>query len=380
MQYRNFTNGTETPSLLGMGCMRLPKTTTGKQEINYDEAARIVAYAYENGVNYFDTAYTYHEGTSEAFIGKALAAYPRSSYYLADKLPIWLLEKEEDVERIVREQLARCQTPYFDFYLCHAMDAERLETIKKLNVVQTLEALQSQGLIRHIGFSFHDTPDVLEDICNYYNWSFAQIQLNALDWTLYHSKEQYDILQQRGIPCIIMEPARGGRLADLGDAANALLKENSPNSIASWAIEYAATLPNVLTVLSGMSTLEQVQDNIKTMSDFTGFGASEQQVYQQALEIFKQSSTIACTACQYCMPCPTGVNIPGNFSLYNNYALRSSVTMEGFTEEYESFSATERAEACVQCDQCEKVCPQHLAIPGLLKKVTRMAVDNKKNA
>lgn len=370
MVYRKFKNGDEKPSLLGLGCMRLPKLYAGKQDIDYESAFEILDYAYQNGVNYFDTAYTYHDSTSEPFLAKALANYPRESYYLADKLPMWLLEKEEDVQRIFNEQLKRCNTPYFDFYLCHAMDADRFETMKKLNVFSQLKKWRDEGLIHHIGFSFHDTPEVLAEICSEYDWEFAQIQLNAMDWEKYRSKEQYDILQQHGLPCIVMEPVRGGRLADLGNDANELLLQQNDGSVATWAIRYAASLPNVLTVLSGMGAMQQVEENVACLQNFTSFTAQQQQLYMQAIKLFEKSNTIQCTACQYCMPCPKGVNIPGVFSLYNEFILHSDIPMEGFVQKYNDLPANEKAENCVKCGKCETICPQHLTIMELLQKVS----------
>ena len=219
------------------------------------------------GVNYFDTAYFYHGGGSETFLGEALAKYPRHQYYLADKMPLHMLEKEGDVPRIFAEQLARCKTGYFDFYLCHALSGDNYHKLEDYKVYSFLQQQKREGRIRHIGFSFHDEPEVLAKACRQYEWEFAQIQLNPLDWEVYRSREQYEVLAQRGIPCIVMEPVRGGRLADLGADANALLQAAAPGrSIASWSLRFAAGLPGVMTALSGMRDLAQAKDNITIAS------------------------------------------------------------------------------------------------------------------
>ncbi|MFV0412484.1 MAG: aldo/keto reductase [Oscillospiraceae bacterium] len=367
MTYREF-GGLEKISLLGFGCMRLPKITPDKEEIDYAAAQKLVDCAYAGGVNYFDTAYPYHGGSSEPFIGQALAKYPRNSFYLASKLPIWKLETHEDVTRIFEEQLRRCRVDYFDFYLCHSLNARHFEAIQRLRVLDALEALRRQGKICHLGFSFHDSPEVLEKICDAYNWEFVQLQINPLDWEVYRSEEQYQIAAQRGLPCIVMEPVRGGALANLGPTANGLLAGALPGqSAASWALRFSAGLPNVLTVLSGMTTLPQLQDNLQTLQRFAPLTPAQHKTLDLAMAAYKQGKTIGCTACRYCMPCPTGVNIPGIFALYNQNAFGK--TMEDFAEEYAALPPQENAANCVNCGQCEAACPQGLAIPAMLAKL-----------
>lgn len=372
---RKFRNTNLEISLLGLGCMRFPTIKSGDKEI-IDEvkSQEIVDYAYAHGVNYFDTAYPYHQGESEIFIGKALKKYPRDSFNLVSKLPIWLINEEADLEKYFNEQLEKCQTDYFDFYLCHALNAERFETIKKFSIFEFLCKKKEEGKIRHIGFSFHDTPQVLAEIASAYPWDFAQIQLNYLDWELYKSKEQYEILAKRNIPCVIMEPVRGGVLASPCQEANEIFKSARPDkSVASWAIRYAATLPNVLTVLSGMTTLEQVVDNVDTMTNFEPLSKEDYEIINNALVAYKKANTIPCTGCRYCMDCPAGVDIPTVFKLYNEYAV--SKYKSEFKDSYLALSEKNRAHNCVNCKVCMSQCPQKIQIPEEMSKIAKLTSE-----
>lgn len=375
METRQYKNTGKKISLLGLGCMRFPKISPDKEAIDYEKAQEIVDYAYTHGVNYFDTAYVYHGGDSEVFIGKALKKYPRESYNLATKMPVWLAKNQEDLERLFQEQLDRCGVDYFDFYLCHAMNAQRLEDCLSIGVFDFVKKKKDAGKIRHMGFSFHDAPAVLEEICNAFDgWDFAQIQLNYLDWTMQDAKSQYEILERHGIPCVVMEPVRGGTLASPCDAANKLFQQAEPDkSIASWAIRYAASLPNVLTVLSGMSTMEQVEDNVKTMTDFQPITEEEYRIIDRAVEAYRQKDTVPCTGCRYCMDCPFGVDIPGVFKVYNHYAVEKD--KELFLKEMEQFSPASGPEHCVACGNCMKHCPQSIQIPEHMKEIQALYVE-----
>ena len=240
MYTREYKNTGDQISLLGLGCMRLPKVE-GSEKIDRAKAQEIVDYAYAHGVNYFDTAYRYHEGDSELFIGEALQKYPRESYHLATKMPMWMVNKPEDVAAIFEDQLKRCRTEYFDFYLCHALNASTFERMKQFGAFEYLQKQKEAGRIRHLGFSFHDSPEVLRKIVAYGPWEFTQIQLNYLDWELQDAKGQYEVLTEAGLPVIVMEPVRGGALATLCPESDEIFRKARPDkSIASWAIRFAA--------------------------------------------------------------------------------------------------------------------------------------------
>ena len=362
MEMRQYRDTDVKVSLLGMGCMRLPKVDPEKEDIDYEKAQGIIDYAYANGVNYFDTAYGYHGGQSELFVGQALKKYPRESFFLASKMPIWCVKEKGDVERIFNEQLQRCQTDYFDFYLFHSQNAANFQKCQEFGVYEFLSQMKAEGKIRRLGFSFHDTPEVLRHICDTYPWDFAQIQLNYLDWEMQDAKTQYQILNDREIPVIVMEPVRGGALASPCEAADILFREERPDkSVASWAIRFAASLPGVLTVLSGMSNMEQVRDNVDTMTRFEPLTDREREVIDEALEAYRKKDTVPCTGCRYCMDCPFGVDIPKMFSLYNHYVLDRDG--EDYLEAYEAQPESERADQCRACGACMEKCPQHIRIP-----------------
>ena len=372
MEYRELRGGKEKVSLLGFGCMRLPRLYPDKPEIDTELGQRMVDYAYSHGVNYFDTAYPYHEGLSESFIGAALSKYPRESYNLVTKLPTWLINGEADIEHYFNEQLQKCGVDYFDFYLVHSLNAERFETVQKLHIFENLCELKAKGKIRHIGFSFHDKPDVLERILAAHDWEFAQIQLNYLDWELQDARRQYELIEQKGIQCTIMEPVRGGMLATLTPEAVDCFQQANPNvSTASWAIRYAASLPNVLTVLSGMTNFDHVTDNVATMEAFRPLSQQEREVIDHALAAYRKAVTIPCTGCRYCMDCPAGVSIPEVFAAYNRYATSKSRSM--FEELYHALDAGQRADNCVACGTCLSKCPQHIDIPKHMKEIAALA-------
>lgn len=376
MEKRFFPRIGKGVSLLGFGCMRLPLLEPLKQDIDYPLAEAMIDKAVAMGVNYFDTAWPYHGEKSEAFIGHALRKYPRGSVYLANKLPIWLAQSPEDVDRLFREQLERCQVSYFDFYLVHALDHERYHDIhERHGVYGALHRKKEQGLIKHLGFSFHATADLLQTIVTDHQWDFAQIQLNYVDWDMCDAKNQYRILAERNIPVVVMEPVRGGALATLNDKAVGILKTADPDaSVASWAIRYAASLPGVMTVLSGMSTMEQVEDNLKTTAGFRPLTKNEYAVIEKAAAAYRESGAIPCTACRYCMDCPSGVDIPRVFAVYNHYRVNNHRVQ--FNNNYKALREEERAHNCTACNACVEQCPQKIDIPDRMRMIAEF-VDKK---
>lgn len=389
MIHRNYKSTQEALSLLGFGCMRLPRQYEDKQDIDEQTAQELIDYAYSHGVNYFDTAYPYHEGLSELFVGRALKKYPRESFFLADKMPSWLLGSLADGKRIFAEQLQKCQVDYFNFYLCHSIGKsvnEFVNRYEKTGVLNYLRSEKEAGRIRHLGFSFHGTPDVLEQLADRHPWDFVQIQLNYLDWDFQNAKKQYEILEKRGIPCIVMEPVRGGSLCNLCEESVRLLKAERPDkSLASWAIRFAASLPNVITVLSGMSAMDQVADNVETMTNFEPLTPRDHAVLEQAVTAYLKTGTIPCTGCRYCMDCPSGVDIPGVFAVYNECAAANHLpislgdrknfdrNVRIFREAYQSLPEASRAEHCVGCQKCMEHCPQRIQIPSRMREIAELA-------
>lgn len=356
-------------SLLGLGTMRLPCGTEQKREsnpnIDYEKAQKLVDLAYKNGVNYYDTAYMYHCGKSEKFIGHALKKYPRNTYFIADKLPIWMCDTKEDMQRIFANQLERTGMEYFDFYLLHSLDKENFEKCEKLGAYDFIKQKQKEGKIKHIGFSFHGTVDDLRHIVSAHDWDFAQIQMNYLDWENQNAKMQYQILEDADIPTIVMEPVRGGKLALVNNEIKDMFKSKKPNmSIASWAMGFVASHKNIITILSGMNSEQQMLDNLSTLTNFKAFGDDEYSICFKAASILNKSEVIGCTGCDYCQPCPKGIKISSFFSLYNS-VVSGDVNIQQGREVYDSFAVNPTA--CAWCNKCKNHCPQSISVPDVLE-------------
>ncbi|MDR3237291.1 MAG: aldo/keto reductase [Spirochaetia bacterium] len=374
METRRYKNSGELISLLGFGCMRLPML--GESEIDKAAAQEMVDYAIAHGVNYFDTAYMYHDGKSEPFTGEALAKHPRASFNLATKMPLVSVSSKADVERIFNEQLQNCRVDYFDYYLLHNINESHWEKVESYGIYEFAKEKQRQGKIRRLGFSFHDKPELLMTVAGRREWDFAQIQLNYLDWELQDAGLQYKILNDKGIPVVVMEPVRGGALASLCEKSTALFKAARPSaSTASWALRYAASLPGVLTVLSGMSSMDQLRGNISTMNDFVPLNEQDYTVIEKALDAYREESVIPCTACRYCMDCPSGADIPKVFGIYNNYLQGQSPRNEFiFDLEYNNILGKgKQAQECSGCGQCLSLCPQHIDIPQWMETINAFA-------
>lgn len=356
-------------SRLGLGTMRLPVKTKLKRKANplidYKKGQELVDEAYNLGVNYFDTAYMYHTGKSEKFIGTALKKYPRESYFLADKLPIWMCAKKSDMEKIFKNQLERTEHDYFDFYLLHSLDGKNFDKCEKYGAYDFITKKKEEGKVKNIGFSFHGTIEDLRRIVAAHKWDFAQIQMNYLDWKNQDAKTQYEILTEAGIPVIVMEPVRGGKLADVPENVSQLFLNNKPDkTVASWAINFVASHNNVLTILSGMNSLEQLHDNISNLTDFVPFTDNEYKICENAAALINKSDIIPCTGCDYCADCPKGVKISSVFAAYNKYKT-GEITARESKELYSAIDVN--ASSCIACKHCEGHCPQSIKISELMQ-------------
>ena len=356
---------------LGFGLMRLPEKDG---VIDLDQVCRMVDAYLAAGLNYFDTAYVYHGGNSEKIVREALAKrHPRDSYTVATKLPAWCMKQEADRDRIFYEQLERCGLDYFDFYLLHSIEeGNNGQTYDRLNCFQWAMEKKAQGKIRHFGFSFHGSPEYLEQLLDAHpEVEFVQIQLNYADWEnpVVQSGRLYEILRRRGIPIIVMEPVKGGNLAKLTPELEARFRAIRPDaSIASWALRFVASLPGVMTVLSGMSSPEQVADNLRTFTHFEPLTDAEKAAVEDVRRVIMSAEQIGCTGCRYCTDgCPMSIAIPDVFRAVNTMKLyheefRPKAFYKGLVAQGHG-----RAADCVACGQCEGVCPQHLPIIELLK-------------
>lgn len=359
---------------LGFGCMRLPVIGGDQSKIDIEEFKKLVDLYQSRGFTYYDTAYVYHGGKSEEAVREAVVKrYPRDAFTVTTKMPMWMVETEEDLERIFNEQLERLGVEFIDYYWLHALNAERYEKVQALKAFEFISQKKAEGKIKHIGFSFHDTPPVLEKIlCDHPEVEYVQLQINYIDWdspTIF-GKECYEIATRHNVPVIVMEPVKGGTLAKVPESVASIFKKHSPDmSVASWAIRYTASLKNVLTVLSGMSNMEQVDDNTSYMCDFKPLDDEEQAIVGQATDYIKSKIFIPCTECRYCVDgCPQKIYIPKYFALYNRHKLADGNS--DAPEKYKVYGTKGGLpSACVQCGLCENVCPQHLEIREHLKEV-----------
>ena len=369
MEYRKYRDTGLKTSLLGFGCMRFPMLEDGKT-IDTATAERMVDLAYANGVNYFDTAYVYNNGDSERTIGAILKKYPRDSYFLTSKMPNFLCKTPEDVERIFNESLERCGVDYFDFYLCHNINGGNIDLYAGENfILPYLEKMKAEGKIRYLGFSSHGSPDDLRRAVAIRDWDFVQIQFNYLDWTYQDAKQQYEILEQAGLPVMVMEPVRGGRLASLGDHGKALEDYAPGKSAASWALRWAATHPAIQVVLSGMSTMEQVEDNLKTFKAFQPMTDEENEILAKTAHGILNDALIPCTGCRYCSECPLELDIPKMLKIYGDYLLSHSFfSLSGLR----GLEPGKGPSDCLGCGTCESRCPQNIEVPRLLAELAEL--------
>lgn len=366
MEYRRLDTIDKEVSLLGFGCMRFP-TKDGK--IDRELSEKMIDIAIKSGVNYLDTAFPYHGGESEFFVGEVLKKYDRESLYLATKLPVWDVKTLDDAKRIFDEQLNKLDVDYVDFYLLHALDKSRWKTILELGVLDYCEELIEKGKIRYLGFSFHDDYETFETILRYRKWDFCQIQYNYIDTDIQAGDKGYALSKELGVPLVIMEPVKGGVLANLPEDVTDPLKEIRPEaSAASWALRWVGSHDNVKVILSGMSSYEQVMDNLKTFGDFETLSEEEENAVNTVANTIRSRTRNGCTGCRYCMPCPFGVDIPRAFSIWNEYGKYGNEG-QAIRRYFKDTPAEKLADVCQKCGACEAECPQHLNIRDDLERM-----------
>lgn len=360
-------------SALGMGCMRLPRNSEDDGDVNVAETQRMVDYAMAHGVNYYDTAWGYHNGNSETVIGQALRKYPRESYYLATKFPGYDLANMPKVREIFPKQLEKCGVDYFDFYLFHNVCEMNIDAYldPRYGILDYLLEQKNQGRIRHLGFSAHGSYEVMRRFLDAYgsHMEFCQIQLNYVDWNFQDAKDKVELLRRHNLPVWVMEPLRGGRLASLSQADAAALKALRPEEpVPAWAFRFLQTIPGVTVVLSGMSDFEQMKRNIQTFETTEPLKETE---WDALLKIADHmTSGVPCTACHYCTShCPKGLDIPSLLKLYNEHTF----TGGGFLAPMalQALPEDKRPSACIGCRSCEAVCPQQIKISEVMSDFSR---------
>ena len=364
MQYRDFGKTGIKVSALGFGAMRLP--ILQEEQVDEKRAVSMIRHAIDKGVNYIDTAYPYHQGESEKIVGKALKDGYREKTYLATKCPVWKLEKPEDFDEVLDEQLSKLQTDHVDFYLLHALSRDRFEDkVKKFDLVKRMEKAREDGKIKYLGFSFHDSYDVFQDILDYYDgWDFCQIQYNYVDLEHQAGLKGLKAAAKKGLAVVVMEPLLGGKLADPADhVKKAFPDEKSP---VEYALDFLWDQSEVSLLLSGMSDERQLEENL-VFADRSHVGmvkSKEKQAYKKAKELFDSMALVGCTGCRYCLPCPFGLEIPDIFSFYNMTAAHKEREAK---DGYEAMSV--KAEDCRACHHCEEECPQMITISQVMPQV-----------
>lgn len=360
----------EKLSLLGFGCMRMPETAPGS--IDRKKAFEMLDAAYDAGVNYYDTAYPYHAGDSEVMLGEWLRTKPRESLYVASKFPVWKASCREDFFTIFEEQRQKLGVETIDFYLLHALNAQREETLLQWDLFSAAEELRAQGKIRYLGFSFHDEYPVFERLLERADWDFCQLQLNYMDTDVQAGIRGYQLAAEKGIPVMVMEPVKGGSLANPPQDVQRVFQALHPDwSGASWALRWVVSLENVAVILSGMSTLQQVEDNLNTFACAEPLTEEEKRAVEQAAAIYRSRVRVPCTGCAYCMPCPAGVNIPEIFKIYNHASVYD-MQQQG-KGNYRQLDDKQKAAHCVKCGKCVKACPQKIAIPEMMTEINQWA-------
>ena len=373
MHYRKFGELDWKPSALGFGAMRLPYEGDERGDIKESESIKMIRYAIDNGVNYIDTAWPYHDKESEKLVAKALKDGYREKVKIATKMPSWDVEKVEDLDHYLDKQLENLDTGHIDFYLLHALSRKHWETYQNLekDVFEWMKEKKEEGKISYLGFSFHDDLDIFKEIVDTYDWDFCQIQYNYLDQKFQAGRKGLEYASSKGLGVIIMEPLRGGKLAREPPESIKKIwsKADKDWSPVEWALRWLWHQPEVSLVLSGMSTLDQVKENVEIAADsgIDRLSDKDLEIVDKVAEKYREISPVECTGCNYCMPCPNDVAITSNFRLYNQAEIYDEY--EENKEKYmDRLKEEKRASACIRCGKCEKACPQNLPIMDLLEE------------
>ncbi|MHA1124348.1 MAG: aldo/keto reductase [Candidatus Heimdallarchaeota archaeon] len=391
MKYRKLGSIDFEVSALGFGAMRLPSRLGMLGSVKKKEAIRILRSAFDQGVNYIDTAWFYAFGGSEKVIGEALKDGYREKVFLVTKSPVVIIRKEEDFDKYLQQQLDRLQVDYVDAYLFHGLNRSRMKTMKKFDLFKKMEAAKEKGLVKYIGFSFHDTVTVFKEIIDMYKWDLCQIQYNYMDTAFQAQTEGLEYAHEKGIATVIMEPIRGGLLANPPqEAIDIMNKAKTKRTPVDWALQFLWNLPEVSTVISGMGNQQMVDENCQSAdkSGVNTLSKDDLKIIDELVEVFRKSILVPCTACQYCMPCPSGVNIPDNFAMLNNYnhsrgrlrrflARRKYKHLVSEEKDLDLENPNGNATFCTECMECVEKCPQEIAIPDELKKVHKILGEGK---
>lgn len=372
MLYRKLGQTDKMASILGFGTMRLPTIGDDDSQVDEEKAVKMIRYAIDSGINYIDTAYPYHGGMSESVIGKALEGGYREKVYLATKLPSWLITSREDMDRYLNEQLEKLRTDHIDFYLLHALNKDFWELVKKHGVFDFLNSALSEGKIRYTGFSFHDNIGLFKEIVDSYSWDLCQIQYNFMDENFQAGHEGLMYAVSKGLGVVIMEPLRGGYLVSSVPSEVKKIWDSAEikRSPVEWGFQYLWDYPEISVVLSGMSDLAQVKNNLEFAEKGlpNSLTQDEKKLISKVKEIYRSKTRVYCTGCHYCMPCPSGVNIPETFKFLNNAEM-----FDRIEEEKLLYSGLEgKASNCTECGQCEEKCPQQTPIREMLKDVVNI--------
>ena len=392
MKYRKFGSTSFKVSALGLGCMRLPTKKLMPLQADMPKSIKLIKSAVDKGINYIDTAWVYHFGASEKIVGIALQDGYREKVHLVTKSPLFLVNKAEDFDKFLNKQLKKLQTDYLDTYLFHSMNKSGLEKLKKYNLIDKMIDAKKKGKIKYIGFSFHDTLPVFKEIVDFYHWDVVQIQYNYIDTAIQATTEGLKYAAGKGMAVVIMEPLKGGKLANPpAEAWEVMERSKIERSPVDWALQYLWNLPEISVVLSGMGNLQMLNENCDS-ADRSGVNSLHEEdlsIIDDLIKIYRKKILVPCTSCKYCLPCPSGVNIPQNFAILNNVALEKSNVrkwlhkrdynkMANSTKKLNKTKSNGNASLCINCGICLEKCPQEINIPDELKNVHLILKKGKK--